>query len=182
MFNLNDASDKLQTTYQKPGIANITITGVVLEETNLNKVPYIRLTTKSDAGDQGTSGRMFLSTDKKPDKKTTGWAITARNLVDIISASHNVSDDEAKAMIKAGNPTELVTKLSATLVGRKLRAKFKGETGSTGAVYATLDRVESLNVPQESTSLRFDATRDIKPYTGPTVTEVSTESAADLPF
>lgn len=183
MFDLNQASDKITTSYQKPGISNITITGVVLEETSVNKVPYIKLTTKSDTGDLGQSGKMFLSTDVKEGKKTSGWAITARNLVDIISAAHGVSDDEAKQSIKASNVTELVNKLSAKLVGQKLRAKFKGETGEKGIIFATMDRVESLSIPESESKLKFDKDRDIKPYTGTTV-QMTAEDAKqpDLPF
>lgn len=182
MFDLKDATEKQGASYQKPGIANITITGVVLEETSKNQVPYIKITTKSDSGDLGFSGKMFLSTEVKEGKKTSGWAITARNLVDIIVASHNITEDEAKATIKASNPTELVNKLSATLVGKKLRAKFKGEKAPSGVVYASMDRVESLNVPVEATSLRFDPERDIKAQGGTTVETITTEQAKDLPF
>lgn len=184
MFNLNDASEKLTTSYQKPGIAIVTITGVVLEESSKAKVPYITLTTQSENGDLGKSGRMFLSTDTKPGKKSSGWAVTARNLVDIIVACKNVSEEEAKNMIAVNTKEELVTKLSAILVGRSLRAKFKGETSEKGTVYATLDRVESLTVPADETALRFDAARDVKPFTGTTTSPAfSPEDAkADLPF
>lgn len=186
MFDLKDASDKLTNTYQKPGIANVTITAVSLEETGTNKVPFIQLLTESESGDVGKSGRMFLSTEVKPGKKTSGWAVTARNLVDIIMATKNISEDDAKATISGiANKEQLAAKLSAILIGGKLRAKFKGETNEKGNIYATLAQVESLSVPVAETSLRYDASRDIKPFTGTSTTNVlggESEKTADLPF
>lgn len=184
MFDLNAASDKITTSYQQPGIANVKITGVLLEETGTNKVPYIVLTTESEAGELGKSGRMFLSTEVKEGKKTSGWAVTARNLVDIIVAAKGKTEEEAKSMISVQTKEELVNKLSAILVGSKLRAKFKGEISDKGTIFATLAQVESLLVPQEESKLRFNADRDIKPSTNTSTQIMSSGPAvgADLPF
>lgn len=182
MFDLNDASEKLATSYQKPGITNIKITGVVLEESSKAKVPFITLTTESENGDLGKSGRMFLSTDIKEGKKSSGWAVTARNLVDLIMAGTNKTEDEAKALIKVDTKEQLVTKLSAILVGAKMRAKFKGETSDRGTIFATIAQVESLAVPADQTSLRYDPVRDIKSSTTTSFQTVTEDTTKDLPF
>ena len=137
MFDLNEASEKSSTDYQKPGITNVTFTGVVLEKTKTNQVPFIKLLTKSDSGEVGNSSQMFLSTEKKAGKTMAAWNVTARNLVDILKSAHNVDDATAKSMI-TDIPTQeaLVTKLSALLVGKKVRAKFKGETSEKGNIFA----------------------------------------------
>jgi hypothetical protein len=183
MFDLNDASEKLATSYQKPGITNIKITGVVLEESSKAKVPFITLTTESEDGSLGKSGRMFLSTEVKEGKKASGWSVTARNLVDLIMAGTNKTEEEAKALIKVDTKEQLVAKLSAILVGTKMRAKFKGETSDRGTVFATIAQVESLSIPADQSNLKFDPIRDIKPATGTSVQTVSAaDTTSDLPF
>jgi hypothetical protein len=214
-FNLNDAPESNfpvtnttntpKSTYQKPGIYdNVRITEVVLGASSLNKIPYLELRTAGDNGELGKSNRMWLSTtigknlDGSP-KKTSGWGITARNIVDLIIATHNVTRDEAKSMIDITEENKekaqqmLVNKISNLLVGRPFRAKFKGEQGkpredgSAGLVFATLDLVESMNIPKESSVLRFDSVRDVKAYTAwnsPAETESNTNSVEQdsLPF
>lgn len=187
MFNLKDASEKITNEYQKPGITNVTFTGVVLEKTKTNQVPFIKLQTKSDSGEIGNSSQMFLSTEKKAGKSMAAWNVTARNLVDILKSAHNCDDDAAKAMIAVESQDQLVTKLSALLVGKKVRAKFKGETSEKGNIFAILSQTESLHVAPEASSLKFDAARDIKSFQGipqnnTTTESFSTANNTDLPF
>lgn len=169
MFDLKDAPEANalpEISYQKPGIYdNVVISEVVLEQTNANHIPYMRVITQGTNGEQGSGPRMFLSTDVKPGKKTSGWGVTARNLTDWLMATHNVEEAEAKTMITGVASNEaLVTKVSALLVGRKFRAKFKGETSQKGNIYAMLAQAESMKVPSESTKLKYSETYDIKPY------------------
>lgn len=185
MFNLSEASEgSTQLSYQTPGIYdNVSISEVVLEETSTNKVPYMKLVTKGANGEIGQSPKMFLSTDVKPGKKTSGWGVTARNLVDLLKATYNISDDEAKSKMPSVNSAqELIEKVSALLVGKSFRAKFKGVTSSKGLVYAELGQAESMRV--ENTAMRYDPARDIKPFEG--TTTVSTTDAIGgndaLPF
>lgn len=190
-FNLNDApesnvnnSDK--KSYQKPGIYdNVVISGVTLGKSSLRNIPYLELQTVGPNGELGKSNRMWLSTTigknmDGTDKKTSGWGVTARNLIMILEATHNITREEAKAIqLVPENETNLekqhamlVNKVSTLLIGRPFRAKFKGEQskprpdGTPGLVFATLDLVESMNVPKDQSTLRFDTNRDIKLYEG----------------
>lgn len=183
MFNLNEASEKNQVNYQQPGISVITFAEVLQDKTKTNGIPFIKLVTKSEDGSIGSSSQMFLSTDIKPGKKMAAWNVTARNLVDILQSANNWTEEEAKASIAVANIDQLVTKLSALLVGKKVRAKFKGETSQKGNVFAILAQTESLQVDEAQSRLKFDADRDIKAFQGipgePMVTENAKE---DLPF
>lgn len=189
MFDLNDANDSQVNTvnYQKVGVyENIKITEVILAETSKAKVPYIELKTIGQNGEVGRSNKMFLSTDTKPGKTTSAWAITARNIVDLLVNTHNITRDEAKALIAVDSVQQLVNKLSALLVGKPFRAKFKGEEGQKpGLIYPTLDITESMQVKAEETRLSFDPIRDIKKYQGPQPTVVESINIShidDLPF
>lgn len=181
MFNLNEATDKKTATYQQPGISdNVVVTEVLLEKSNVKQSPYLRLVTKGENGEQGTSGRMYLSTNVADGKRISAWAITARNLVDLIMATHNVDEATAKTYINdVASEQALVNKISALLVGKPFRAKFKGEEGQKGGIFATLAQVESMGVT--STKMRFNADKDIKKYTGPQDAATSTP-VEELPF
>lgn len=218
-FNLNDAPASNVPTvstkiYQKPGIAeNVKISEVTLGKSSLNSVPYMELTTIGENGEIGKSNRMWLSTQigKNNDgtlKKTSGWGVTARNIVELIMATHNITEEEAKAIELVPNdaPKEtegdkemlrniLIKKVASLLVGRQFRAKFKGkqakprEDGSTGTIFATMDLVESINVPKAESKLRFDPSRDIEMYvdyssnTNTTINpEINKKDPNDLPF
>lgn len=191
-FNLNDAPEKTNNTnyekkaYQQPGIYdNVKITEVVLGKSSLRSIPYMQLKTVGPNGELGRSNNMWLSTtvgknlDGSP-KKTSGWGVTARNLIEMIVATHNISHEEARAIQLVPdneNNTEklhalLVNKVSALLIGKPFRGKFKGEQGkpredgTPGLIYTTLDLVESMNIPASESKLRFDPAKDIKMYEG----------------
>jgi len=187
MFDINQASEgSVQINYQKVGIFdNVKISEVVLEETSKAAVPYMRLKTIGADGALGTSPKMFLSTDVKQGKKTSGWGVTARNIIDLIKATHNVEEDAAKAMIaQIPDANALITKISAILVGKPFRAKFKGRVTEKGTTIAELGQVESMRV--ETTKMSFNVLRDITPYSGPVSTTVDSEdlhvSNDPLPF
>lgn len=201
-FNLNDAPEPNVNTninikqYQKPGIFDdVRVTEVVLGASSLNKVPYLEIRTVGANGEIGKSNRMWLSNtigknlDGTP-KKTSGWGVTQRNLLDLIMATHNISREEAKPKLDVSDENKekayqkLVDTVSRLLVGKPFRGKFKGEQGkpredgSAGAIFATLDLVESMNVPKESSSLRFDVTRDVKAH----ISHAVSADNSDLPF
>lgn len=186
MFDLNQASEgSTSINYQTPGIFdNVKISEFVLEETSANKVPYIRYKTIGANNELGSSPKMFLSTDVKEGKKTSGWGVTARNIVELIKATHNVDDDAAKALMPAvSSKEELAQRLSALLVNKSFRAKFKGRTTEKGNIIAEVAQVESMRV--SPTKMFFNPNRDIEPFTGTTtVTSQSGLTAASdgLPF
>lgn len=187
MFNLSEASEgNTQLLYQTIGIHdNVMISEVVLEETSEKRVPYMKLVTKGANGEIGQSPKMFLGTEVKPGKKTSGWGVTARNLVDLIKATYNISEDEAKSKItNITSSEELIQKVSALLVGKPFRAKFKGVTSSKGLVFAELGQAESMRV--ENTAMHFDPIRDTKPFAGAITTVINTtegiNSNDNLPF
>lgn len=187
-FNLNAASEKSKgPVYQRPGIEdNVKISKVSIEETGLNKVKYLQLETTNSRGEIGKSTRMFLGTEVKPGKKCSGWSISARNLVDLLMVTHNVDEDTAKGMINIEGGSEqeklnkLVNKVSALLVGKPFRAKFRGEETRSGAIIAEIGAVESMNV--ENTRLKYDASRDIKKYEGTGTSATTQPVTEDLPF
>lgn len=183
MFNLNDASESNSVKYQQPGISVVTFKEVLQDKTKTNQVPFIKLVTEGENKEVGSSSQMFLSTEVKAGKKMAAWNVTARNLVDILMSANNWSEEEAKASIAVANIDQLVTKLSALLVGKKVRAKFKGETSQKGNVFAILAQTESLQVDESTSRLKFDPIRDIKPFQGvPQTDSVNAEVEGDLPF
>lgn len=184
MFDLNAASEKLVSNYQEPGIfENVKISDIKIGETNLNKVTYMELHTVGEKGALGKSNKMFLSTDVKPGKKMSAWSITARNIVDLITVTNNISEEEAKGSIKGiDNKEQLVAKLSAILVGKPFRAKFKGEVSEKGLTFATLDSVESMSIAKDQSKLRFNPDRDIKKAVAVPAQGNAPQASADLPF
>jgi hypothetical protein len=160
-FDLTKASDKLVGSgkvYQKPGIyENVVIDTISNGESKSGK-KYIQMTTVGEKGELGRSPQMYLT--------DAAWPMTARNFTDLLISTHNCTEDEAKAMIKVENETQLAAKLSALLIGRKFRAKFKGEESSTGTIFAQLGGSESMQVPASDTRLFFNEVKDIKKYEG----------------
>lgn len=189
-FNLNEASESSFPEYQRPGICKVTFTEVKLDKTGKNSIPFIKLITKSESGAIGNSSQMFLSTEVKAGKKMAAWNVTARNLVNILKAARNCSEEEAKSLIVVDTQEQLVAKLSALLIGREVRAKFKGETSEKGNVFAILAQTESITVPEPESILKYDPNFDIKEFQGvpqnnnsaPIDFSTSEVADKDLPF
>ena len=180
-FDLTKASDKLVGSgkvYQKPGIFDNVVIETVAAVTNGNGKDYIQMTTVGETGAAGRSPQMYIT--------EAAWPMTARNLTDLIIATNNVTEDEAKAMIKVETKEQLAAKLSAVLVGRKFRAKFKGEQSAQGVVFAQLGGSESMKVPAEDTKLFFNELKDIKKYEGTVQVKQpsmsTSDASSDLPF
>lgn len=179
-FNLGAANEKYQgstKTYQKVGIYDDVAITSITSAINSNGNKYIQMETVGANGEVGRTAQMYL-TEK-------AWPVTARNLVDLIAATNNVSEEEAKANASFSTVEQLTAKLSALLVGKKFRAKFKGEQTSKGAIIAQLGGSESMKVPMSDTKLYFNETRDIKMYQGTTTAEPTMKVAApqdSLPF
>lgn len=168
-FNLNDAPE--QTTqqntgvlYQQAGISdNVRVGEVVLLKTSINQVQYMEIRTIGENGEMGKSNKMFFSQDIKEGKKTSGWGVTANNIINLIMSTHNIEREEAKKFDLGNTPETVVANVAKILVGKPFRAKFKGEQSQTGTlVFATLDSTESMEVVKSDSKLKFDASRDIK--------------------
>ena len=165
-FDLNQASEKLQgtgKTYQRPGVYENVVIETIVAETNKNGNDYIQMTTVGANGEAGRSPQMYLT--------QAAWPMTARNFTDLIMATNNVSEDEAKAMIKVDTKEQLANKLSALIIGKKFRAKFKGDESSTGTIFANLGGSESMQVSKENSKLFFNELKDIKRYEGASQTK-----------
>lgn len=182
-FNLkveenSNQSGSQQTTYQTPGIfENIKITEIKFGKSSVKQTPFIQMVTVGQNGEIGQSNRMYLSTLKGEGKQTAAWNITAKNIVDLICATHKMARQDAEniELVPANEENidkqydMLVNKVSSLLVGRPFRGKFKGDqTKENGLIYATLDRVESMDIPRVSTGLRFSEDKDIKLFNVPT--------------
>ena len=180
-FDLNQASEKLQgtgKTYQKPGIYENVVIDTITNGESQKGNKYIQMTTVGAKGEIGRSPQMYLT--------EAAWPMTARNLIDLIMSTNNVTEDEAKSMIKVENETQLAAKLSAILIGKKFRAKFKGEQSSTGTIFAQLGGSESMKIAAEDSKLFFNEMKDIKKYEGTLQVKEATmkpqEASNDLPF
>jgi hypothetical protein len=197
-FSLNDAEDNKvskprdpNTSYNAPGIYdNVVITDIKVDTTP-GRNHYIVPLTKSPEG-LGRSRKMYLNTDVKEGKTTSAWKITARQIVEIIKATNNMDDAQAKNSL--GNLTlsadgvninaeELAAKLSAVIVGKPFRAVFHGEqrTNAEGItrVYTEMMYVESMTVAKEQSKLKFDPAIHIKNVN---VNATTATQAGDLPF
>jgi hypothetical protein len=180
-FDLSAASEKKVSNnvqYQKAGIYdNVKISSVELKQSQTGK-DFLFLNTLGANGEVGKSSSLWLT--------DAAWPVTARTLVDLLKATHNVTEDEAKVMIAVGSPQELLSKTSTLLVGKVFRAKFKGEESSRGTVIAVLGGSESMQVATADTKLWFNPDKDIKKYEGtaqatPAVMNPSAKTD-DLPF
>lgn len=180
-FNLNSASEKKQvntTQYQKPGIYdNVKITSVELKVSGTGK-NFLFFNTVGANGEVGKSSSLWLT--------DAAWPVTARTLTDLLVATHNIPETDAKNMIAVGTPQELLAKVSALLVGKPFRAKFKGEETSRGAVIAVYSNCESMTIAAADTKLWYNADKDIKKYEGtaqaaPAVMNPSSDNDS-LPF
>ena len=197
-FNLKSAPEKAQNTgkqYVSPGIYdNTKVVEVVLLETSKNKVPYMEIHTSGPNGEIGKSGKMFLSTkvgtneDGSP-KKMSAWEMSSGNILDFIQAAYNNNREQAETLFgEVSSNQQVVDKTAALLVGKVVRAKFKGEEGADGRVWPSIDKVESMSVTPGT--LRYDATRDIKKYRPQSNTaeavnaDITTgaKDGSDLPF
>lgn len=181
-FDLNAASDKLVPsgkTYQKPGIYDNVLIDTIVAETNKNGNDYIQMTTVGANGEIGRSPQMYLT--------QAAWPMTARNFTDLIMATNNCSEDEAKAMIKVDTKEQLATQLSTKIIGKKFRAKFKGDQSATGTIFANLGGSESMQIAIADTKLFFNELKDIKKYEGSTQPKEAafsnnSDKTSDLPF
>jgi len=167
--------------YQKPGIyENVKITEIKFGRSSVKQSPYILMSTLGQNGEVGKSNRMWLTTEKSanPDgslKPQTGWSITAKNIVDLICATSDMPRSQAEAIELVPSKEEniekqyesLVNTVSELLIGKPFRGKFKGEESATGTIYATLDKVESMNIPKQVSGLRWNPEYDIKKFAQP---------------
>lgn len=181
---------KPRIEWQTPGIFdNVKITEIKQGKSSIKGSPYIQMMTIGVNGEIGNSSKMYLSTTPSEGKTRSAWDVTAGNLVDLIIATKNISRTEAEAisLVPDNEPSVekqhemLVHKLSTLLVGHPFRAKFKGEQSKEGGiVYATLDRVETMNIPKEASRLRFDSKYDIKMFNQEV--EQAAQKVDGLPF
>lgn len=170
-FNLNSASENKSNgkSYQEVGVFdNVKITAIN-SAINSNGNKYIQMETVNEKGEVGRTPQMYV-TEK-------AWPITARSLVNLTMAINDVSEEEAKKDSNFSTLEQLTSKLSALLVGKPFRAKFKGEESSRGTIIAQLDTrygIESMKVPKEQSKLTFNEERDIRKYVAPQTLENTT--------
>ena len=192
-FNLKQENSNSQQSiqpnkvrYQRPGIYdNVKITEILFGKSSVKQTPYIQLKTVNNLDEVGNSSRMYLSNTRAEGKQTTAWTITAKNLINLIISTNNISKQEAEN-IELVSPSEtnpdkmyaqLVNKLSSLLIGKPFRAKFIGEqTKENGIVYASLDRSESMSIPASQSYLKFDESKDVKLFA------TTATTAEDMPF
>lgn len=170
--NTTNSNGSPRVEYQKPGIYdNVQVTEVILGKSSQKGSPFIQLKTVGQNGEVGRSNSMYLSTSIGEGKKMAAWDMTKRNIADLIAATHNISKQEIETIeLVPTNTTAsieeqhnmLAQKVASLIVGKPFRAKFKGEQSQTGTVFATLDKVENMQIPKLASGLRFNETTDIK--------------------
>jgi len=112
-FNLKqENSNSQQSTqpnkvrYQRPGIYdNVKITEILFGKSSVKQTPYIQLKTVNNLDEVGNSSRMYLSNTRAEGKQTTAWTITAKNLINLIISTNNISKQEAEN-IELVSPSE----------------------------------------------------------------------------
>ena len=170
--NTTNSNGSPRVEYQKPGIHdNLIITDITVGKSSYKGSPFIELKTINQNNEVGRSAKMYLSTSVGEGKKMSAWDMTKRNISDLILATNNITKQEVENIELVPSNTNasldeqyqmLAQKLSSLIVGKPFRGKFKGEQSATGIVYATLDKVENMNVPKVASSLRFNENTDIK--------------------
>lgn len=189
-FNLSDAAEQNvnKVQWQKPGIYEKEVISKVNLGTASTGSKYLQFETESASGEIGKSPQMNLKTEKKEGSTVSAWQVTARNLKNYIMNTHNVTEAEADGMIE-GIATEeaLHAKVTALLVGKPFRAKYKGVETSKGFIIAELCGSESMKVSKEDSKLKYSVENDTVKYKGtiqaatPTF-KVTVDVDSDLPF
>ncbi len=155
MFNTDGIEVKTEkkSMYQGAGVSErVTITEVVLNENATFNSKSITLNTINEHEQVGKSKRLSLSTEIREGKKTSGWVMTVKNLINFITSTTGMSTDEAKAVLNAGSAQELVTKLSTALVGKSARGVFGKREYAPGKFAIELYHMEPLG----GTFLKYD--------------------------
>lgn len=171
-FNFSNAEEikvnESKSKRIKPGIYQVEITGIKVGQTSTG-LPRLEVGFITPEGETHTEN-FSLNSKVNPGKTKSGMDITMSKIKHI--GSKVVTEEQL-------NNAQTPEQLNALLTGKKLRMKFCGEEfiGQNGKVVKTVIGsgvfAESLEVPQDSTILKFDPNNvyDIK--------RIPTEEAAD---
>ncbi len=131
MFDAENITVSSGSKYQEAGVSErVTITEVVLLE-NMG-VESIQLKTVNDKDQIGQSKRLSLKTEVSPGKSVAAWTVSAKYLLNVIKSATGLSDDDSRAVLKAGSVKELVQKLTNALVGKVVRGLFSSREYQPG--------------------------------------------------
>lgn len=148
-FGFNDV-EEVKGRIQ-PSIEKVEITGVMWK-TNDNQKDYVGVSMVSLDGTAEHEERFFFSTPK-------GEQISLQRLKSLIKAL--LGEDKSKETFD-------IDQLNAQLTGKKARVKFVGEEYDAGegvrlrTQLAFSSFVESLDISDEDSKLKFNPDRDIK--------------------
>ncbi len=183
MFNANNVQVKeaAKSKYQQPGVSEkVTITGVVLTKNEQYNTSAITLGTINEDEQVGNSKRLSLKTEVSEGSQMSAWDVSAKYLINVIQSVTGKSVDESKEVLNAKSVEELVTKLSAELVGKTGRGLFsRREYNAEGKYAVELYRMESVG----GTYLKYDPANKYLnvPFAGGTTTGDAGKKS-DLPF
>lgn len=177
MFDFSDVEIKTGSSRIQPGVSEVTVTGVTMNEDN----NYLEITFVDNDG-ATHSERMYLTEGARP------WSMMKIKHMGLLIV------DEEKF-----NKITTPKQLNALFTGKKMRIKFKGvEREKDGNIYVNAEIglppfAESLEISAEDSKLKYNESKDIRKLNNnpsatageaipSTPTANNEESDDDLPF
>lgn len=145
MFTAEDVKVGNGSKYQSAGISEkVVITDVILNVNEVYNSKSLSLKTLNENGQEGQSKRLSLNDELKPGNKTTGWKVSAKSLLNIIMSATGKSLEEAQAVLKAKDETELVSNLKGAILNKPFRGLFSSREYQPGKFAIELYTTETV--------------------------------------
>lgn len=155
MFTAEDVKVGTGSKYQSAGVSEkVIITEVALITNDNSGIKTIQFKTLNEQKQEGQSKRYSLNTTVNPGKQTSGWKVTAKNLLNIIMSATGKTLEESQAVLLAENEQMLVKQLTNTLIGKEFRGLFSSREYAEGKNAIELYSTE----PVGGTKLVWDPT------------------------
>ena len=180
MFDFNDATAESGSKYLEPGIHEVVVSEVKDGESSQKKTPYVEISVKDSTG-ASCSQQYYLNTVPGP-SGVSAWQISRNAILQLVMAATNSDEVSAKGkMPKAANATELASKLSAIIVGKKFAIQLNGKwVNPTDSSKKPWIKAEFGNytfaVPTDkANTLKYDPNKNIKGTPAPSAEELAND-------
>jgi hypothetical protein len=125
MFTAENVKVGGVSKWQLPGIAEkVSITEFNIITNEQWNTKYLEFKTINEQAQEGKSKRLSLNTTVNEGKSMSAWDVSAKYLLNIIMSATGKSLDEARAVLVAKSPEELVKNLENALIGKQFRGLF----------------------------------------------------------
>ena len=179
MFDFNDATTETSgNKYLEPGIhPSVMVSEITSGVSSQKQSPYVQITVQDSTG-ATCSNNYYLNTT--PGKSgISAWQISKNAILQLVMAATNSDETTAKGkMPKAVDGTELATKLSTILVGKKFAIQLSGEwvtpndPEKTSWIKSVFGNYTFAVPTADVNKLKFNPSKNIKGSPAPTQAEL----------